>query len=176
MSLRLVYRNCKSHCDLYIASATSLRFIYRKCNVIAIYISQMQCDCDLYIANAKDIAIYISQVQCHCDLYIANAMSLRFIYRKCKRHCDLYIASAMSLRFIYRKCNVIVIYTSQAQSHCDLSRLIIVDLSIASRNFSLWFCDLEVLAGKAEMSNCCLQSGVKAGIFLKRQNNPRYGE
>ena len=133
----------------------SLRFVYCKCNVIAIYISQMQCHCDLYIANAKDIAIYISQVQCHCDLYIANAKPLRFLYRKC---------------------NVIVIYTSQAQSHCELSRLIIVDLYIASRNFSLWFCDLEVFAGKAEMGNCCLQSGVKAGIFLiiKRQNNPRW--
>ena len=85
----------------------------------------MQCHCDLYIANAKDIAIYISQVQCHCDLYIANAKPLRFIYRKGK---------AITISISQMQC---VIYTSQAQSHCDLSRLIIVDLYIASRNFSL---------------------------------------
>ena len=141
----------------------SLRFVYRKCNVIAIYISQMQCHCDLYIANAKDIAIYISQVQCHCDLYIANAKPLQFIYRKCKAitisisqmqcHCDLYIASAKPLWFITVNNRGFIYRKSQ---------------------FFIVILGLEVLAGKAEMGNCCLQSGVKAGIFLKRQNNPRW--
>ena len=64
------------HCDLYSASAMSLRFIYRKCNVIAIYISQMQKTLRFIYRKCNVIAISISQMQSHYDFYIANAMSL----------------------------------------------------------------------------------------------------